>query len=264
MKQTICLFIVIIALDSLAQGTSSESYEDSQITQLVQSHVQEGVVWLGPGSKAFLSLFLESQEPEGVRAAIILHSMGMHADWPELIAPVRRQLPELGWATLSVQLPLLDPQSGHAEYGSTFNQANDRIRVAIRYLQDRAYTEIVIIGYGFGATSAVNYLTGHISMIKALVGISMQPHPFLKPKYDLLQELSNINIPILDIYGSKDFSGVLKSADDRRLAANKAGNGLYNQLVIQGANHYFTMKEKQLAEQLVVWMNSTVVDGEKN
>jgi hypothetical protein len=33
--------------------------------------------------------------------------MGAHPDWPEVIQPLHSGLPESGWTTLSVQMPIL-------------------------------------------------------------------------------------------------------------------------------------------------------------
>ena len=243
-----------------AQGDSSVSvsYEDELTTRLVQNHAHRGIVWLNTGIKPFLALYQQSEDSESTRAAIILHSMGMHADWPEIISPMRFQLPNKGWATLSVQLPVLAPEDGHANYGSTFKLANSRLRASIRYLLDKGYSDIVIIGYNFGATSAVNYLTSNSSVIKAMIGISMQRHEFLKPKYNLIEELSKLRLPILDIYGDQDNSDVVKSADDRRLAGNNGGKTLYNQHVIKGANHYFVFMEDLLVNEIVGWLEEVL------
>ncbi|MGY8813659.1 MAG: alpha/beta fold hydrolase, partial [Gammaproteobacteria bacterium] len=178
--------------------------------------------------------------------------------------PLHKQFPLLDWATLSVQLPLLDPQENHADYGSTFASANNRIRIAIRYLQNKGYTNIVMIGYSFGATTAINYLSNVNSSIKGLVGISMQSHQFLKPKYNLINELSKLSIPILDIYANKDFTDVLKLVHDRRLAANKAGNNFYDQVVVDDADHYFTGKDKELIDHISVWLNQLIADSLDN
>jgi predicted alpha/beta-hydrolase family hydrolase len=258
MKQTILLFIVIFSLNTRGEGISTGSYEDDRVLNLVRSHTRGGIVWLGSGKKTFLSLYEESTGEEKLRAAIVLHSMGMHADWPELISPLRMKLPEQGWASLSVQLPLLDPQTGLAEYGNLFGIANERIRTAVRYLQDKGYGDIVIIGYSFGATSAVNYLTNYSSSVKAMVGISMQPHPFLKPRYNLVDALTGMDLPTLDIYAGQDFSGVLRSTDDRRLSARKGRNPVYAQIMVNGANHYFTGMEDQLVSNIVNWLDGVL------
>ena len=261
MKQSIPLFIVILTLNLQAQGISSTTYENDQVLRLVMSHAQRGMVWLGSGETTFLTLYREPADHESKRAAIILHSMGMHADWPDLISPLRHQLPDLGWTTLSVQLPLLDPQVGLAEYGSTFKLAKERIRSSIFYLQERGYDDIVIIAYSFGVTTAVNYLVDYNNVVKALIGISIQPHQFLKPFYGLIEELSKISVPILDIYGDQDYSEVLKSTDDRRLAAIKGGNQNYKQVIFRGANHQFTGMELDLAHEIIEWLNQVIPDA---
>jgi hypothetical protein len=260
LKLTIFLFSIIFSLNATGEGYSPRNYEDELVIRLVKNYTDNGVVWLGRGKNTFLSLYTEPANPEIQQAAIILHGMGMHADWPELILPLRKQIPSQDWASLSVQLPLLDPQINHAEYGRTFKLANDRIRLAIRYLQNRGMKDIVIIGFGFGATTAINYLTTVNSSIKAMVGISMQPHQFLKPKYDLLGELSNIKIPLLDIYAAGDFSGVLKSVDDRRLAGSKGANHLYHQIKLKEAKRYFTGKDKELTQIIIEWLNQVIVE----
>lgn len=261
MKKVIFLINIIFSLSFNAQGLELRAYEDDQVVQLIRSHSLDGVVWLDAGKKTFLALYQEPPIANSLQAAIILHSMGMHADWPGVVTSMRKQIPKAGWATLSVQLPLLDPQIGYAEYGNTFKEANNRVRASIRYLQDRGYTDIVVIGYSFGATSAINYLVTYDSVIKALVGISMQPHLFLKPKYDLIQKISDIKIPILDVFGSKDFSGVIRSSDDRRLAAIKGGNSAYNQVIISSANHYFTGRENDLMYAIINWLNTIVAEN---
>ncbi|MGK0297923.1 MAG: pimeloyl-ACP methyl ester carboxylesterase [Gammaproteobacteria bacterium] len=261
MKQTTILFIAILSLIFHSVTHAEGTYEEEIVIRLVKTHVTSGTVWLEYGKNTFLSLYEEPADPKSNKAVLLLHSMGMHADWPEIISPLRKQLPLLDWATLSVQLPLLDPQENHADYGSTFTSANNRIRIAVRYLQNRGYTNIIMIGYSFGTTTAINYLTNINSSIKGLVGISMQSHQFLKPKYNLINELSKISIPILDIYADKDFTDVLKLVHDRRLAANKAGNNYYDQIVIEDADHYFTGKDKELISHISAWLNQLIPDS---
>ena len=242
------------------QGASA-SYEDELVNSLVQNHTQRGVVWLDSGSGSFLSLYREAQGENTSRAAIILHSIGMHADWPELISPLREEMTHFGWSTLSVQLPVLSPQTSHSEYGNTFREGNRRIRSAVLYLQDRGYREIAIIGYGFGASVALDYLVKNNSAIKALVGISMEDLPYLKPRYNLIEEIEKVSVPVLDIYGSEDNSGVIRSADDRRLSGGKLGAGNYTQRVVSDADHYFVFMERYLAQQLAEWLDFIVDPG---
>lgn len=250
------MVLVLLVLFLAGQGgpVYARDYEDALVQQLVRTHARSGIVWLGPEQPPRLGLYSEAG-PDSTRAAIILHSMGMHADWPDLVEPLRNDLPVLGWATLSLQLPVLPPADGLAGYGDTLRDAGERLRAGVRYLQDRGYEDIVVIGYSFGATTAVRYLLDNSSVITALVGISMENHEFLKPRYDLVTGLSNLAIPVLDIYASEDFSGVRRSADDRRLAGGKRGTPIYRQLVINGTDHTFTGREADLARQISQWLD---------
>lgn len=64
---------------------------------------------LKAGDESFLTLWLpaNSAEPEGV--VILVPGDGESPDWPQVIGPLRRKLPDAGWQTLSLALP--DPQS---------------------------------------------------------------------------------------------------------------------------------------------------------
>jgi len=60
---------------------------------------------LQAGADTFLSLWKPANvaEPKGV--VIIIPGVGETADWPQAIGPLRRQLPNAGWSSLSITLP---------------------------------------------------------------------------------------------------------------------------------------------------------------
>ncbi|MCO6058692.1 alpha/beta hydrolase family protein [Pseudomonas sp. MOB-449] len=60
---------------------------------------------LKAAEESFLALWQPANagEPSGV--LILLPGEGESADWPEAIGPLRRQLPNAGWSTLSLTLP---------------------------------------------------------------------------------------------------------------------------------------------------------------
>ncbi|MAD46122.1 MAG: hypothetical protein CMI02_02305 [Oceanospirillaceae bacterium] len=57
----------------------------------------------------FYGLFMQERAglPQG--GILILHDQGQHGHWPEIVAPLREQLPDHGWATLSIGLPDAPP-----------------------------------------------------------------------------------------------------------------------------------------------------------
>lgn len=224
---------------------------------MLAQRVQDGeIVWLGAKEDRFLSIFSEQLTEKAQGAAIIIHGMGGHADWPDIVAPLRRDLPVVGWATLSVQMPILAPSDTLADYGKTVEPGVDRIKLAIQYLRDRKYLNIVIIGHSFGAATVASYLAeNRDNRIQAFVGIAMQAQNFLNPRLDLYQCIERIAIPVLDIYGSRDFDEVVRFADNRRMSGRKTGLRNYQQVVIEGADHYFTGQSSLITRRIRGWLD---------
>ncbi len=64
---------------------------------------------LQAGEDSFLALWLPANSGEAKGAVIFLPGDNESADWPQVIGPLRRKLPDDGWHSLSVTLP--DPKS---------------------------------------------------------------------------------------------------------------------------------------------------------
>ena len=252
--------LLILGLCSGNTVAYDRSYEQAIATQLAQGKTDDEVIWLQASGKEFISLYTQytSEQPRG--AIILLHGMGGHADWPEVISPLRDLFAENGWATLSLQLAVFSPEKAIADYGGTLSDTKRRIEAGVGKLREWRFTNIVVVAYSFGAASAVQALSANdIENVNALVGISMQAHPFLSPKLKLLKKLESIDIPVLDIYGSRDTPEVRDGVDDRRLAARKNGNNGYRQMRIEGADHYFTGMTEVLAKRSHGWLSSVTL-----
>ncbi|WP_197483069.1 DUF3530 family protein, partial [Oleiphilus sp. HI0128] len=89
-----------------------------KVTQqaLISELRQKEVVWLdveypipeggsSAGSVQVLALQRPSQKPQQHGAVLLVPGIGQHADWPQVIRPVRSGLPEAGWYTLALSLP---------------------------------------------------------------------------------------------------------------------------------------------------------------
>lgn len=243
-------------------GAGAGDYERRVVTGLVENRAAGETVWLKANGDEFLALFSMAAGGDGEKAAIILHSMGTHADWPEIISPLRSALPRRGWSTLSLQLPVLPPGTPLGEYGGTLTKAGTRVQSGVAYLLERGYSGVVIIGYSFGAAAAVTYLAKNPAAVKAFAGISMQSRPFLNPGFDLLGHLAQLRLPVLDIYGGRDYAEVYRTADDRRLAGGRNGNRFYEQVVINGADHYYTEQESELINRITGWLDKLMLVNE--
>ena len=242
-------------------GIKDREWEQQIAAKLAEDAAATEVVWLEAGGDEFIGLFNQQTGVKAAGAAIILHGMGGHADWPRVISPLRQSLPEQHWTTLSIQLPLVAIENPIEDYGKTLNAAADRIQAAVRFLRKRKFMNIVIIGQSFGAASALYYLAQpERPKALAMVAIGLQDYAFLKPNIDVLVLIEKTSVPLLDIYGEHDYRRVVEQAPDRRLAAKKANNKKYTQIEIQGANHYFYKNEELLAKRIRGWLDSTAPD----
>lgn len=190
---------------------------------------------------------------------ILVHGMGAHPDWPDVISPLRTRLTESGWSTLSIQMPILSPEEPLAEYGKTLDIAHSRIQAAVNYLHDWEMDPIILLGYSFGSVQVADYLASNQpDNVAGFVSVSMLAQKFIKPKLDVYKLIGEINIPMLDVYGEEDLADVRQGIDDRRLAASKNGLNSFQQIELQQARHNYSGTEKALVEQIQVWLQQIV------
>jgi pimeloyl-ACP methyl ester carboxylesterase len=263
----IVVFVLVFMLNGqLAAEDIKELSREQQIAEklTVTADVDEiislkaaGGRFIGLYKRARVSEISESKTGEINGVVILVHGMGAHPDWPDVISPLRTRLTESGWSTLSIQMPILSPEEPLADYGKTLRLANSRIQAAVDYLHDWEIEPIVLLGYSFGAAQAANFLASNKpENVQAFISVSMLAQKFIKPKLDVYKFIGEITVPILDIYAEKDLQDVRRGIDDRRLAANKNGNTGFQQIELQGSGHHYLGFEDILAEQIQIWLQS--------
>ena len=236
--------------------TADTDWEKQISTKLAEQAESSEVLWLETNGEKFLALYTRQTSEPAHGAAIILHAMGAHADWPQTISPIRTKLPMHGWTTLSIQLPLIAPGKPIEDYGQTLNRATQRIKTAIQLLRERKFLNIVVIGHSFGGANALTYINAEKEpKIIALALIGLQDYAFVKPPINTLALIEKTRLPILDIYGSRDFKNVIDQAPDRRLAAQKGNHQNFSQYQVDGADHYFNKMEDVLIKRVRSWLH---------
>ena len=250
------LIIVLLLFSQWSDAAQDPAaFEQELVTGLILQIEPAELVWLQAEDTSFAGLFRTTREA-GTRAVVLLHGMGAHADWPGLVNTLRVRLPANGWTTLSIQLPVLPPQESLSDYGMQLNRSVARVRSAVSYLKQAGYTDIGLVGYGFGASVAVSYLAGDTKEVGGLAAISLQEFPFLEPPFKLVEQLARVQVPLLDIYAGQDFPDVLRSVDDRRLAAMRAANNAFVQLPVAEADHYFTGRQNEVTDRITLWLDA--------
>jgi len=233
-------------------------YERGVSEKLAEAQEPGKAIWLSAGPDEFLALFESSEIPGPGRAALILHGLGGHADWPDVIAPLRTGLPARGWATLSMQLPVVEPGESWAAHARTVAPVRARVDAALAFLEQRDFQVIAMIGYGFGGALSAQYLAARRPAVDGFVGISLYAPPYLQDAVDLFASLERIGVPVMDVFGGRDIEDVRMQADDRRFALRKNRGRRYRQSIVEGADHLFSDFSVVLVDRIAGWLDTAV------
>lgn len=248
------LILFAFCLASMGLHASDIAKEQRWADQIVDALITGEAEWLAVNDHKILAIYTESESDQTLGGAIILHGIGVHPDWPDVIHPLRTQLPETGWATLSIQMPILPNEATSIEYVPLFDEVAPRIDAAIKFLKQQGIENIVIIAHSLGTAMTSYYLSTHPeSAINKYVGVSMDENE-KDPHLSNVSMLKKINIPVLDIYGSLDQESVRDNAMARKKSAESANNSAFEQDIIEGANHFFNGKDEVLVKTVNEWL----------
>lgn len=249
------LLIVIIAIFAMTAQAASKSdlaKEKRWKNQIVDSLIVGESIKLKANDVKFLGLYTEPATEYEKGAVIILHGIGVHPAWPEVINPLRIELPDLGWHTLSLQMPILKNGANPEEYNPLFPEVPARIKAGIAFLKSKGIKNIILSGHSMGAVMASYYLsTQNDPSIKTFVIISSDigmPQESYMNSLNHFKKIKNINI--VDVYGSDDDRRVLDSLVIRKPMGKKLFNEKYQHLKIKGANHFYRNKQNDLVNGL--------------
>lgn len=269
MKRLIKRLLQCVLIVSLAAGAclaaASDFAQERRWRELLVTNLGAGeAVILKAGAVEFLGLYIPAGGKLTRGGVVLLHDVGGHPDWPDVIAPLRENLTEAGWATLSIQLPLRPASSPVADYARLLPDASPRIAAAIAHLQQQKLGPIVLIGHGLGATMATHFLASAgsgASPVRGLIGIGMSDVTSAgtgdgrNAAEDLPTLLGKLRVAVLDVYGAQDTAAVLKSADARQAALVRGANPGSRQQVVSGADHFFRGMESVLTRTVTGWLS---------
>ena len=221
--------------------------------QIVDALLDGEPVYLQANGHQFLGIHTEAYEGEGRQAAIVMHGSGVHPNWPTVVYPLRTRLPETGWQTLSIQMPVLHNEAEYAEYLPLFPEATPRIQAAIAFLRESGAEKIVLLAHSLGARMAAYSLATTPEPVAGFAAIGM-PGRDGAGNDNSLAHIGGIRIPMLDLYGTQDLPDVINTAAARRNAA--AANPAYRQTEVDGADHFFEGEEEQLLDAVQTWLET--------
>jgi pimeloyl-ACP methyl ester carboxylesterase len=193
------------------------------------------------GHHKFLALFTPA---DSGKAAIVVHGMGIHPDWG-MVGTLRTELADRGFATLSIQMPILAADARSEDYPPTFPEAAERIAEAVAFLKAKGYSQLAIVSHSMGSRMSHAYMAGRPdAAVKswASLGISVGDYASLK-------------LPVLDLYGDNDLPPVLANAAKRKQSLAAKGS---KQVKIARADHFFTGREAEMVAAVAEFLDATL------
>jgi len=220
--RTFALVLALAAGVPVAVGASSSNLEREKnwADQIMDSLIAGEAVWLQASDVKFLGLYT-APATASKRGVILLHGRGVHPAWG-FIDNLRIDLADAGWHTLSLQMPILDPDLPFAAYRKTFPEAFERMEAGMKFLKQRGVDTIFFIGHSTGAMMGIAYVADRpTAPIAGVVAVGSSSDAGGGPYMQPAQMLGKIKKPVLDIYGGNDYPIVLETAAARRAASRR-------------------------------------------
>lgn len=189
----------------------------------------------------FLSLLTTA--PDAKTALVVVHGLGIHPDWG-LVGTLRTQLADLGYTTLSIQMPVLVNEAEGDQYVPTFPEAAARIAAAVDFFKAKGYKKIAIVSHSLGSRMSRVYVMKHQDQIVGWASLGIGGG----------DTYNGIKIPVLDLYGENDFPGVVKGAAAR--AASLKANAASKQVKVSKADHFFANREAEMVKAVKTFMDT--------
>ena len=257
------LFIIGLSLLFSMSHASDTAKEKRWADQIVDSIMIGDAEWLKVGKSKILAIYAENTTEKAVGGAIILHGSGVHPNWDQIVRPLRSQLPDHGWSTLSLQLPVLSNEAEYKDYIPLFKEVAPRINAGVKFLKAKGIQNIVIVAHSLGSSMAAHYMANKPdSSIRAFVAVGVSGNMHKKDEVGYLTSLKTIKVPVLDIFGGSDLPQVLESKKSKANVARKAGNKNYRQVEIPGANHFFDNHDEVLIKRIRGWLMKNAIGTE--
>jgi len=233
----------LFSLTAVAETAADYAREKKWADEIVPGLVVGDPVYLQAprGHHKFLTLFTPADTG---KAAIVVHGMGIHPDWG-MVGTLRTELADRGFATLSIQMPILAADARGEAYPPTFPEAAERIAEAVAFLKAKGYKQIAIVSHSMGSRMSRAYMTG-------------KPDPAVKSWASLgisVDDYKTVKRPILDLYGDNDLPQVLADVGKRKQSLAAKGS---RQVMIARADHFFTGHEAEMVAAVADFLNATL------
>jgi alpha/beta superfamily hydrolase len=245
MRSFVAIFSFLLATFSFAQ---SDLAREARWRAEVEPNIVVGDAQTlrTKDGREFFAIFTEGKQKD--IAFVLVHGVGVNPDFG-FIGRLRVLLADAGYATLSIQMPVLANEGATPEaYQNTFPDATARVAAAHVWLADRSYKQVVLASHSMGAWMSNVYLQNTPnSPYAAWIAIGVTGR---------ILSIGSNSLPILDLYGENDLPANLKSAWLRRIYLWSSPRS--QQIMIAKADHHYANTEKDAANAIVQFVRNSV------
>jgi len=249
-KLSLLILISFLSSNILASDTAKEKRWADQIVDTILVGEPQ---WIPIEKHKYLAIYTEPSQEKAAGAVIIMHGIGIHPNWDTIVRPLRSELPESGWHTLSIQMPILENEAEFKDYIPLFPGVAPRINAAVAFLKEKGINNIILLGHSLGATMGAYYMAS--SPDKSIVSfVSIGASAGNEDKVDYLNSLKKIRKPVFELFGSEDLKAVVSTQAAKAKVASEAGLTGYSQMKVNGADHFFMGKDQELIKAVNDWI----------
>lgn len=233
---TVILAFVLAA--PLARG-QDYAREKRWADEVVPNVVVGDVVWLKEKEgREFLGLYTAVKGAK--RAVLLVHGIGVNPNHG-IIGELRVALSDMGYATLSVQMPVQAADAKASDYyPKLFPEAIERIGAGAAWLAEKGFAHPVLLSHSLGSWMSESYFAATPQAPFAAWVCLGRGGPF--------GDLANVRVPVLDVHGANDLPAVLRWSAERGLVLHLIARS--KQVAIEGADHFYTGREQALEDAI--------------
>jgi hypothetical protein len=226
MRQVMLLLLMLV--QSAWAANSDYAREKKWADEIVPGIVVGDPVYLEARGHKFLGLYTEAPDAKA-----------------GLIGVLRSRLADLGYTTLSIQMPILAVEADSKAYQPLFPEAAERIKAAAKFLQDKGNKKVAIVSHSLGSAMTKSYFQKNAdSPFAAWVSIGIS-----SDRYD------GVKLPIFDLYGGDDLPAVVKGASGRKKMLT---NPKSMQTMAPKMDHFFTGYDDDLVNYVSGYLDKNL------
>ncbi len=241
----------LISLSILAVSVSAFAASDYAREQSWADEITPGIVVGDPvtleqkNRHKFLGIYTEADKAK--MGLVVVHGIGIHPDWG-MIGTLRQRLPDHGYTTLSIQMPILAVDAKPEAYVAHFPEAVERLQLAVAYLKSKGHKRVALVTHSLGSRMSHGYMVRNPAGVGAWAGLGTGTGPGPVITYD------GIKAPVLDLYGANELPPVLAGAAKRK--ASLQSNALSKQVVVPDTDHFFANHEDAMVQAVKDFLDS--------